>query len=100
MLLDLGVQYKGVNNGDLSATWKQLNPRGWRSKATITAALKELEYYGFIVKTRQGGRRQCSLYALTWKAINECERKIEIRATAVPPNDWKEQKPPMQPCIP
>jgi hypothetical protein len=99
MLLDLGAQYKGKNNGDLSATWNQLKPKGWRSKATITAALNELEYYGFIVKSRQGGRRQCSLYALTWRSIDECNRKTEIPATNVASNDWKEHKPPMQPNL-
>ena len=90
MLLELGRQYKGSNNGDLSATWNQLKVRGWRSKGTITSALKELEHFGFIIKSRQGGRRRCSLYAITWKAIDDCNGKLDIPATNVPFGYWKE----------
>lgn len=92
MLLELGRQYKGVNNGDLCATWKHLKDRGWRSKGTITAALKELEYYGFIVKSRQGGRRRCSLFAITWRAVDECGGKLEISETKTPLAYWREDK--------
>jgi DNA-binding MarR family transcriptional regulator len=92
MLLELGRQYKGSNNGDLSATWNQLKVRGWRSKGTITAALVELEYFGFIIKSRQGGRKRCNLYAITWKAIDECKGKIDILATNIAPAYWKDNK--------
>ena len=55
LLNDLGLQFRGANNGDLSAAWKILHPRGWRSRDTLGRALAELLHNGLIQKTRQGG---------------------------------------------
>lgn len=93
ILLDLGRQYRGKNNGDLSATWNQLKDRGWHSKGTISTALAELEHYGMIRKTRQGGRKRCNVYAIKWRPVDECGGKLEVRATNVAPGDWKETRP-------
>ena len=97
MLIDLGRQYNGNNNGDLCATPKTLASRGWSSNESISRALRDLEYYGFIVRTRQGGLNQCSLYAITWKAIDDCKGKLEISATAVASNDWRHERPRCRP---
>lgn len=77
------------NNGDITATWSILNQRGWRSKETLENAIEELLHYGFIMVTRKGGRHQCSLYAVTWWAVNECGGKLDVSETRTPPNDWK-----------
>lgn len=78
------------NNGDLTIAWSIMKIRGWRSKETLWAAIDELEYYGFVQKTRQGGRHRCSLYGITWWAINECKGKLDVPETRAPSNKWKE----------
>ena len=93
LLADLGRQYHGRNNGDLSAAWKIMQPRGWRSRDTLARALAELLAARLIEKTRQGGLHACSLYALTWHAIDECGGKLEGPATRVASGLWK---PPVQ----
>jgi hypothetical protein len=94
MLIELARRFTGKNNGDLSATARAREPRGWNSNETITRALRELEHYGFIIRSRQGGRNRCNLYALSWHGVNECGGKLEISASPVPLNDWKIEKEP------
>ena len=67
--------------------------RGWKSRETLWAAIHELEYYGFIKQTRQGGRHRCSLYAITWWAMNHCQGKLDVRETYSPSNEWQEVMP-------
>jgi hypothetical protein len=88
-LLYLAGQYKGDNNGDLQAAQKLTTKAGWKSRSSLSSALRELERTGFIVKTRQGGRNRCNLYALSWFSIDECKGKLDISATRVAPNDWR-----------
>ena len=64
LLCDLGGQYRGTNNGDLSATWRLMHARGWKSRDTLGHALAELLHFGLIERTRQGGLHRCNLYAL------------------------------------
>ncbi|KAA1175876.1 hypothetical protein FWJ25_01710 [Marinobacter salinexigens] len=84
LLVDIAGQFKGYNNGDLTAAWSHMVKRGWRSKGTLHKALKALVDAGLIEQTRQGGRNRCSLYAVTWKAINECGGKLDVRQTKGP----------------
>jgi len=97
LLVEFCYQYNGYNNGDLSAAFSVLQKRGWRSKGTVSRALKELRKAGWIILTRQGGKNQCSLYAITFKAIDECSGKHELKPTNIAPGDWKKIKslPPM-----
>lgn len=95
LLNDLGLQFRGANNGDLSAAWKIMQPRGWRSRDTLGRALAELLHFGMIEKTRQGGLNHCSLYALTWLAIDECRNKLDVSATRVASGLWKTPQPPI-----
>jgi hypothetical protein len=95
LLNDFGLQYRGSNNGDLAAAWKIMQPRGWRSRDTLCRALAELLHYGLIEKTRQGGLNHCSMYALTWCAIDECNGKLDVSATAVASGRWKTAQPRM-----
>ncbi len=81
------------NNGDLSAAWSDMKALGWKSKQTIENAKKELLYYGFLMITRQGGRHVPTLYAITWLAIDDCNGKLDVRATSTAPSNWKELKP-------
>lgn len=99
LLVDLAAQYNGpgTNNGDLSAPFdKVMKHCGWRSKGTLHKAIRDLEAVGFIVKTRQGGRNACSLYALSWQPIDECLDRItkrskhELKPTKVPSGTWQD----------
>jgi hypothetical protein len=89
LLDNLTAQYNGANNGDLSAGPKIMKLYGWKSQSSINKALKELLALGFIEQTRQGGRNQCSLYAVTWLAIDDCKGKLDTNPTRVASNLWK-----------
>ncbi|NOU23477.1 MAG: hypothetical protein HOO93_17145 [Methyloglobulus sp.] len=89
LLDNLIAQFNGQNNGDLSAAPKIMNLFGWSSQGSVYGALVELLALGFIEQTRQGGRNQCSLYAVTWLAIDECKNKLDVKPTKVASNLWK-----------
>lgn len=72
LLLQIGEQYNGNNNGDLQASFKMLKAKGWNSSATFAKALNELVENGFLVRTRQGAfPRTCSLFGITWQQIDK-----------------------------
>lgn len=89
LLVNLASQYRGKNNGDLAMPWELMRSFGWRSKDTLYKARDELIRYGFILLSRQGGKNRCSLYAITWWAVDECQRKLDIPATKTAPGNWK-----------
>ncbi|MHA7809378.1 MAG: hypothetical protein ACX933_06200 [Marinobacter adhaerens] len=89
LLVDVAGQYNGFNNGDLSAAWTIMRKKGWRSKGTLHKALTNLLEAGLIEQTRQGGKNRCSLYAVTWKVIDECKGKLDIKPTKAPSGKWK-----------
>lgn len=71
LLLDVAQQYRGDNNGDLSAAWKLMKPRGWRSEETLHKAKQELLDSGFLFETRKGHRPNvCTLFAVTWAGLD------------------------------
>lgn len=99
LLLALSYQYRGFNNGDLTAAWSVLHDQfGFSSRHTIKRALNELQAAGMIIQTRTpkfmnpGG--QCGLYALTWKPIDDCPgKRLEAKPTRTPPRKFSmEQK--------
>ena len=89
LLIELASLYNRKNNGNLSASYRILKKRGWRSSGTLNKAIKELENYGWIIKTRQGGKNLCSLYAITWWGIDDCKGIHCFEENPVPRNDWK-----------
>ena len=89
LLDNLLAQYNGSNNGDLCAAEKTMRLYGWTSSGTIHKAITELIATGFIQRTRQGGRNQCSLYAVTWLTIDDCGGKLDVNETQAPSNLWK-----------
>jgi len=93
LLVDLMVQYKGNNNGDLCATFSAMQKRNWHSKGTLNRAIKELLEAGLIEISRQGGRHQCSLFAITFYAVDECNGKLDITSTVTPKSLWREHEP-------
>ena len=89
LLIDIAVQYRGNNNGDLSATLSLMRDRGWNSSDQLDKAKKELVGNDVIRVARQGGLNKCNLYALTWFPIDECKGKLDIASTITAPVDWK-----------
>lgn len=85
LLMDLFMQYRGDNNGDLCAAWKFMKPRGWRSEATLNKAKRELLGLGLVVETRKGARpNKASLYAVTWCALDYCGGKLDMSPSGFP----------------
>ncbi len=90
LMLDLSSQYKGNNNGDLCATWSMMKALGWKSSSTVYKAKCELLKAGYIIVTRQGGRHSPTLFAITWKAIDDCGGKLDMKATNAPLGNWRD----------
>jgi len=89
LILDLGAAYNGHNNGDLAAPWSWMKGRNWRSKGTLQAALEELQRFGMIELTRQGGLHGANLYAFTWLPIDPCKGKLDVPPSTVASGKWK-----------
>ena len=89
LVVDIAAQYRGNNNGDLSATLSLMRDRGWNSSDQLDKAKKELVGKDVIRVARQGGLNKCNLYALTWFPIDECKGKLDIVSTITAPVDWK-----------
>ena len=91
LIILLACQYRGHNNGDLCPSWTQMKECGFRSKATLSKAIKELVASEMIVLTRQGQfiKNKAGLYALTWAPINECVGKqLDVSATRIPSRNF------------
>jgi hypothetical protein len=89
LLIDIAAQYRGSNNGDLCAPFRLMKQRGWRSSDQLYKARDELLDRELIVVSRQGGRNRCTLYALTWLSVDDCDGKLDINASGVPSHNWK-----------
>lgn len=91
LFIDLCSQF-GMNagrNGDLTAAPKVMERRGWASKATLSAALRELEDANLLVITRRGSRNRCSLYALTLWPMDCDFRKLDHGPGCYKHGDWR-----------
>jgi hypothetical protein len=93
LLVDLLAQYKGDNNGDFCAAWTLMQKRGWKSKDTLSKALKELLAGDWLEVTRQGGRHKATLYGVTFYSIDYCKGKLDILSTSRPRGTWKKHEP-------
>ena len=89
LLIDLLAQFRGYNNGDLAATLKMMQERGWNSSDQLNKAKNELVDRDIIWVTRQGGRNKCNLYAVTFFPIDECKGKLDVASTRTAPVNWK-----------
>ena len=83
VLMHLLAQYRGSNNGDLSAPKSAAADYGL-SVNTWEKAKRELLQARFIEISRVGETRKCHLYA-----IDECGSKLDISATHTYSDDWK-----------
>ena len=90
LLIDIGGQYNGYNNGHLMATWSFLHEkRGWKSKDSLYKARQELVEAGLIMITRFGGKNRATLYGLTFENIDEGKVKLHVKTTKVPHGAWR-----------
>lgn len=93
LLMIFAYQYRGNNNGDLTAALSILRDWGWKRDATISSAVKELLAANLIIRSRDGrfsnpGAR-CALYAITWQPIDECRGKnLDIPPTTTAPRKF------------
>lgn len=75
LLLWFAYQYKGNNNGKLCAVHSQLCDKGFKSKSTLSAALRELQAGHFIELSKGSGLskngRTPNYYALTYESVDE-----------------------------
>lgn len=95
LLMDLLSQFRGSNNGDLSTGMGVMKKKGWTRTSSITRAARELVHFGMIEQTKQGGlfNKKPNLYAVTFKSIDDCDGKLDIKATKVASGLWKQSKP-------
>lgn len=95
LLLDILSQMgpNGFRNGDITLAPKVMAERGWSSRATLGAACAELQDAGLIVQTRQGGRLDCSLWALTLYAMNCDRKKLDVGAGQYERTSWTQAFP-------
>lgn len=89
LLIDVGAQYNGNNNGDLCCARSIMKSRGWNSNAQLSKAIKELISKGWLLVSRQGGLGiGPSLYAITWQPIHECRGKHDLKPTKTAPRHF------------
>lgn len=101
LLIDLFMQYRGDNNGDLACPWKLMRERGWKSEATLQKAKRQLLDVGLIVETRMGARpNKASLYAVTWCDLDPCGGKLEVQPKHFPRGAYRlrDPVPPLRPA--
>lgn len=72
LLVQLGRQFNGRNNGHLQATFALMQRYGFGSEHTVSTAVKDLIVHGFLYRTRShGANKQWAKYALTWLPIHD-----------------------------
>lgn len=84
LLIQLHAQYNGKNNGNFSCVWNVMKTKGWNSPTTLNKAKQGLLDKGWIEETRKGFTKCCSLYAVSWEAIDDCNGKLDIQPTTIP----------------
>jgi hypothetical protein len=94
MLIDVADRFNGNNNGTISWTFDIAQERGWRNKKAFVTALAELQHYGFLIMTRQGGRNRCSYFSLSWMNIQPGPH--DEKPTTLPPNTHRQLVQPFQ----
>ena len=82
VLIFIGAQYNGRNNGDLQCSRSVMSSVGFTSDDMRNKGIKELIEREWLVKTKQGGRGiGPNLYAITWQPIHECGGKHDLKPT-------------------
>lgn len=77
-----------TRNGDISLAPRVMAARGWSGRETLSAAVCELIRYGLLVRTRQGSRLDCSLFALTLYPLDCDLSKLDVRPGTYTSYSW------------
>jgi hypothetical protein len=96
VLFALLLSYHGRNNGCLGLTFPQAKTLGVSSQWKLYSGLHVLMLADLIICTRQGrlvaGKKLPSLYALTWKGIDQPQESVSfdgsISPCPLPSNSW------------
>lgn len=78
-----------ARNGDICITPKTMRVRGWSGRETLNATVRELEAAGMLAKTRQGGRLDCNLYAVTFYPLDCDQSKLDATREPYTASDWQ-----------
>lgn len=91
LLLDIMSMMRpnAVGNGDISLAPKVMAIRGWSSRASLNASVRELIKHDLLVMTRQGSRLDCSLFALTLYPLDCDFAKLDVRPGCYKTTDYK-----------
>lgn len=81
LLIHMCRLYNGFNNGDISIPLSVMQKKGW-SASTLADAKKELLRKNWLSQTRQGYKKICSLFALSWIPLDDCGDKLDIKPDA------------------
>jgi hypothetical protein len=74
LLLEMGRQLSGHNNGGLLCSRAYMGTRGWNSADMLTKAKRELLAAGFLHETVMGQRpNKASWYAVTWCSLDKLQ---------------------------
>lgn len=97
LLIDIARQYRGNNNGKLTACMKYLEPMGWKSHDVIVRARRELLECRLLLETRKGGfPNKAAWYALTWYSLDVTEG-LDINPARYRTGQYLEPDPPTLP---
>lgn len=72
LLFQIAAQYRGANNGALSATvdgFAAAAPE-WKKGRKLQTALRELEEARWVLRTKEGAKGAPALYAVTWWPVD------------------------------
>lgn len=90
VFIHLLAKYNRINNGDISAPQNRAKEEFNLSSRGLKKALEELINANFIEVTRQGGKNQCSLYAITCYPLNNIVKTGLVQAETHKPSDkWR-----------
>ena len=98
----LGLYLKTQKTGAKSWIFRYASPVTHRKRdmglgtypvVSLAQARQELLHYGFIELTRQGGLGKCSLFAITWESVDDCDGKLDVRPTRTPSLDFQLTRP-------
>ena len=90
LLLDV-FSMLGANasrNGDISLTPKLMRVRGWTSRESLGAAVRELVEFGLLARTRQGSRLDCALFACTLYPLDCDLSKLDVKPGSYRHSDY------------
>lgn len=94
VLMVMGSQFNGKNNGNLSCSQKTMRQWGGMAPKTLANALKELRERDLIRLTRthhwNSSGARCALYGLSWLPIDDCDGKdLDENALGRPVRSFK-----------